>query len=79
MKFEEDEFKYKWQEDIADEAETLTFDELIDEIVNYAQLGNQITHRDEWAIKFLRGTIIRRYNDALDKVLGKWRKNGSQR
>lgn len=46
-------FKYKWQEDFADEIECLTFGEKIDELVNIAQLGDRMEKRDEWKLDYL--------------------------
>lgn len=57
MIFEEDRFQYKWQEDFADEIDTLTFNELIDELINIAQLGDRMEKRDDWKLDYMRNYL----------------------
>ena len=47
------EVKYKWQRDLIAETEKLSFDELVDELVNVAQLGDRMEHRDDWTLAYL--------------------------
>ncbi len=73
--FKEDKRQYKWKEDIIDEAETMTFEELVDEIINVASYGDHQTNRDIWGLKFLKEHIIERHHKVLDKALDRWRKD----
>lgn len=47
------EVKFKWQRKMIEEVEELSFDEVVDRLVNVAQLGDRMEHRDEWEIIYL--------------------------
>jgi len=61
----EEEVKYKWQRDFITETEKLSFDELVDELVNVAQLGDRMEHRDDWTLAYLIKHLKETYDELL--------------
>jgi len=62
------ELKFKWQRKMIEEIEELSFDVVVDRLVNVAQLGDRMEHRDEWEIKYLTKHIKKRWNGMVRLV-----------
>ncbi len=45
--------EFKWQKEMVEDIEELTFDEAIDRLVDVASIGDHMDNRDLWELKYL--------------------------